>query len=92
MVLQVVNNLEIIPFHVGEIFNDVDDQYFVFITMYSNITNQHVPLNTRNVKSIKSSTFHEFYIEKKMNKARLQHKKSTSLIVQNGKISGHKEM
>ncbi len=45
-----ITDLEIAPFHVGEIFNDVDGQYFFFSIMYSNITNQHVPLKTRNVK------------------------------------------
>ncbi len=44
-----IHDLEMAPFHVGEVFDDVDDQYFFFNTMYSNITNEHVPLKTRNI-------------------------------------------
>ncbi len=46
-----IHDFEMSPFHVGEVFDDVDDQYFFFNTMYSNRTNEHVPLKTKYVKS-----------------------------------------
>ncbi len=63
------------PFHVGEVFGDVDDQYFFFNTMYSNITNEHVPLKTRNVKSNPPPFMNSAHRKAIMNKARLQHRK-----------------
>ncbi len=70
-----IKDLEIAPFRIGEIFNDVDDQYFFFSTMYSNITNQHVLLKTRNVKPNPPPFMNSIYKKAIMNKARLQHEK-----------------
>jgi hypothetical protein len=70
-----INDLEMAPFHVGEIFNDVDDQYFYFSKMFSDITNEHVPLKTRNVKPNPPPFMKCTYRKSIMNKARLQHRK-----------------
>ncbi len=80
-----IKDLEVTHFHVGEIFNDVNDQYFFFSTMYSNITNQHVSLKTRNVKPNPPPFMNSTYKKAIMNKARLQHKKSTSQITKTGR-------
>ncbi len=63
------------PFHVGEVFDDVDNQYFFFNTMYSNITNEHVPLKTRNEKPNSPPFMNSAYRKAIMKKARLQHRK-----------------
>ncbi len=85
-----IKDLEIAPFHVEEIFNDVEDQYFFFSTMYSNITN--VPLKTRNVKPNPPPFMNSTY--KKAIRTRLDFniKKSASQIAKTGKISGYKEI
>ncbi len=33
-----------------EIFEDVDDQYYFVNTLFTEITNEHIPLKTRNIK------------------------------------------
>ncbi len=57
-----------------------------------NITNQHVPLKTRNVKPNPPPFMNSTYKKAIMNKARLQHKKSAYKIAQTSKISGYKEI
>ncbi len=65
------------PFHVGEIFEDVDDQYYFVNTLFTEITNEHIPLKTRNIKP-KQPPFMNAALHKAiMNKARLQHKTQT---------------
>ncbi len=74
-VKEYIHGFGVAPFHVGEVFNDVDDQYFFFNTMYSNTTNEHVPLKTRNVKPNLPPFMNSAYSKAIMNKARLQHRK-----------------
>ncbi len=59
-------------FHVGEICEDVDDQYYFVNTLFTEITNKHIPLKTRNIKP-KQPPFMNAVLHKcTMNKARLQ--------------------
>ncbi len=41
---QYICDLEMAPFHVGEIFEDVDDQYYFVNTLFTEITNEHFRL------------------------------------------------
>ncbi len=87
-----IMDLEIAHFHVGEIFNDVNDQYFFFSTMYSNITNQHVPPKTRNIKPNPPPFMNSTYKKAIMNQVRLQLGKRASQIAQTVNISGYEEI
>ena len=42
-----LNDLQSIPFHVMDIFDDVDDKLFVFESLYMDVVNDHAPLTKR---------------------------------------------
>ena len=39
-----------IPFHVTEVFDDIDDQYWAYCHLLSNILDDHAPLKQRTIK------------------------------------------
>lgn len=38
------------PFHIIEVFDDVDDKYYAFETLYLDILNEHAPLKQVHVR------------------------------------------
>ena len=46
-------DVENIPFQVCDMFNDVDDQYWVFSNMYKSVLDDHAPLKTKVIRSDK---------------------------------------
>ena len=38
------------PFHVGSIFDDANDQYWYFNSLYSTILNEHAPIKSKKVR------------------------------------------
>ena len=45
------NDIESIPFHVAEIFDDIDDSYWFSDTMLQDVIQQHAPIKKRMVKN-----------------------------------------
>ncbi len=71
---QYIYDLEMAPFQVGEIFEDVDDQYYFVNTLFTEISNEHIPLTTRNIKPKQPLFMNAALHKATMNKARLQQK------------------
>ncbi len=71
---QYICDLEMAPFQVGEIFEDVDDQNYFVNTLFTEITNVHIPLKTRNIKAKQPPFMNAALRKVTMNQARLQHK------------------
>ena len=47
-----------IPYHICELFDDVSDQYWSFNVMYQEVLNQHAPVKVRTVKGDKIPYMH----------------------------------
>ena len=43
-------DLSMIPFNIAEIFDDIDDSYWVYETLVKDVINEHAPLKTKQVK------------------------------------------
>ena len=48
-----VTDLSTAPYHVGEIFNDIDDTYWFFNALTMKIVDEHAPLKTKQIKGRK---------------------------------------
>ena len=46
----VLNALSVAPFHVSEIFDDVDDAYWMCSTLLQEIVNEHAPIKQKTIK------------------------------------------
>ncbi len=71
---QYICDLEMASFHVGEIFEDVDDHYYFVNTLFTEITNEHIHLKTRNIKPKQPPFMNAALCKAIINKARLQNK------------------
>ena len=47
---QFLSDLHNVPFHVMEIFDDVDDKLYVFEALYNNVLNEHAPIKQVHVR------------------------------------------
>ena len=55
-----IQHLQNIPFHVMDIFDDVDDKLFAFESLYLDIINEFAPVKNFHVRGKrKSSTLHD---------------------------------
>ncbi len=59
------------PFHVADIFSDIDDHYGFFETLYTNTSNEHAPL--KKVRPEKPATMNKTWHKAVMNEARIKH-------------------
>ncbi len=69
-----LSDLQYAPFHVAEIFEDVDDQYWFCGSLITNITNEHTSLKTKSVRPNKPPFLNKKYQRAIMDKARLKHR------------------
>ena len=47
---QYSNDLSMIPFHVKDIFDDLDDKYWCYESLIKEVINSHAPLKTKHIK------------------------------------------
>ncbi len=67
-----MQDLQEAPFHVAEIFTDIDDCYGFFETLLTDISNEHAPFKTRNARPVKPAAMNKTWHKAVMTKARLR--------------------
>ena len=45
-----MQDLSFVPFHIADIFDDINDEYWVYETHLKEVINEHAPLKTRCIK------------------------------------------
>ena len=45
-----MQDLSFVPFHIADIFDDINDEYWVYETLLKDVINEHAPLKTRRIK------------------------------------------
>ncbi len=68
-----LQDLEEAPFHVAEIFTDIDDCYGFFETLLTYICNEHAPFKTRKARTEKPAAMKKTWHKAVMTKAILRH-------------------
>jgi len=68
-----LSDLQSVPFHVADIFTDVDDRFGFCETLYTDICNEHAPLKSKRVRPEKPAAMNKAWHKAVMNKARLCH-------------------
>ncbi len=61
------------PFHIEDIFTNIEDHYGFFETLYTNINNEHAPLKIKKVRPEKPAAMNKAWHKAIANKARLKH-------------------
>ncbi len=73
MKTNILQDLQEAPFHVAEIFTDIDDCYGLFETLLTDICNEHAPFKTRKARPVKPAAMNKTWHKAVMTKARLRH-------------------
>ena len=47
-----LQDLSFVPFHIADIFDDINDEYWVYETILKDVINEHAPLKPRHIKHI----------------------------------------
>ena len=59
-----MQDLSFVPFHIADIFDDINDEYWVYETLFKDVINEHAPLKTRRIKHNNYDSLHELSLEK----------------------------
>ncbi len=68
-----LQDLQEAPFHVAEIFTDIDDCYGFFETLLTDICNEHAPIKIRKARPESPAAMNKTLHKAVMTKARLRH-------------------